>query len=181
MHREDTATCRTVCRKYTQYDYRNQYAKLPRKERTQCGTDSRINGGKRDCPLEYSLRTKILTEKRISIPTSFCNEHLAANLQQKQNCIFYVCQRLQLFSGKLFVGILCNSSWSHPNGHKKPQINARAELLSIWGILWYNMKNWILTNPPTAWNEPIGRAPDCRRAGIAKFSPGTQTAFPLPW
>lgn len=57
--------------KYTQYDYRNQYAKLPRKERTQCGTDSRINGGKRDCPLEYSLRTKILTEKGSPIPTSF--------------------------------------------------------------------------------------------------------------
>ena len=50
--------------KYTQYDYRNQYAKLPRKERTQCGTDSRINGGKRDCPPRVLLEDKDTYRKK---------------------------------------------------------------------------------------------------------------------
>ena len=91
---------RTV-EKHTQHDYCNQNAEFPRKEQTESGAYAGINGGERYRSLKYPLRTKVLAEKRIAHTNIVCDKHWHQNHQKKQNSVFYVGQRLQLFGGDL--------------------------------------------------------------------------------
>ncbi len=86
---------RTV-KQHAQHYYRNQNAKLPRKECAECGTNSRIDGGKRYCSLKHTLRTEVLAEERITHADIVCDKHRQKNHHNKQNHIFYIGQRLQL-------------------------------------------------------------------------------------
>ena len=88
--------------KHTQQDYRDQNAELPRKERTERGAYAGIDGGERYRTLKYPLRTKVLAEERISHTDIVCDKHWQQNYHKKQNRVFYVGQRLQLFGGDLF-------------------------------------------------------------------------------
>ena len=88
--------------KHTQQDYRDQNAELPRKERTECGAYAGIDGGERYRSLKYPLRAKVLAEEWVSHTDIVCDKHRHQNHHKKQNRVFYVGQRLQLFGGDLF-------------------------------------------------------------------------------